>query len=396
MANENSKQQLLSGNEAVAYGALAAGARFYAGYPITPSTEVAEIMAQELPKVGGNFIQMEDEIASLGAVIGASLAGAKALTATSGPGFSLMQEHVGFAAMAEVPCVIINVMRGGPSTGLPTKTSQADILQAKYGSHGDYPTFALMPNSVLECYELTVKAFNLAEKYRLPVILLSDEVIGHMREKVVLPELDELEIVNRQPPTVPPDWYQHYPDSTTGISPMANFGEGYRFHVTGLTHDNYGFPTEKPNEIDAMMAKFKNKEIHNPKDLTMVEQFMMNDAEICIFAVGSVSRSARQAVKILRRHGYKAGMLRPQIVWPFPKLPVEEMLDQVRFVLVPEMNVGQLRKEVERLARGNRDHVKGLNVLNSELITAEQIVERVLALEFRPERKRNKGGLVRA
>lgn len=368
---------LISGNEAVAYGALAAGARFYAGYPITPSTEIAEIMAEELPLIGGRFIQMEDEIASLGAVIGASLTGLKSFTATSGPGFSLMQEHVGFAAMAEVPCVIIDVMRGGPSTGLPTKTSQADIMQAKYGSHGDYPSFALVPSSVLECYTLTIKAFNLSEKYRVPVIILSDEIVGHMREKVILPDPSEVLVVDRLKPSVPPEWYHHYEDSITGLSPMANFGEGYRFHVTGLTHDISGFPTERSDEVIALLQKFKNKEIRNTRDLTMVEEFAMDDAQFCILAYGSVARSARQAVKILRQSGIKAGMLRPQIIWPFPKIPVDNMLEKVNHVLVPEMNVGQVRKEVERLSNGIREKVQGLNVLDPTFITAEQIVDKV-------------------
>lgn len=371
---------LISGNEAVAYGAIAAGARFYAGYPITPSTEIAEVMAEELPKMGGRFIQMEDEIASLGAVIGASLAGLKSFTATSGPGFSLMQEHIGFAAMAEVPCVIVDVMRGGPSTGLPTKTSQADVMQAKYGSHGDYPSIALTPSSVLECFTLTVKAFNLSEKFRVPVIILSDEVIGHMREKVILPNPSEIEVIDRAKPTVPPEWYQHYEDTITGVSPMANFGEGYRFHVDGLTHDVSGFPTERSDEVTALLQKFKNKEIHNVKDLTMVDEFCMEDAQVCILAYGSVARSGRQAVKLLRLSGVKAGMLRPLIVWPFPKLPVENMLEQVSHVLVPEMNVGQIRKEVERLSCAVRGKVQGLNVLDPTFITAEQIADRVLEI----------------
>jgi 2-oxoglutarate ferredoxin oxidoreductase subunit alpha len=384
MTRVTTAPRLLSGNEAVALGALAAGVRFYAGYPITPSTEIAELMALELPKVGGTFIQMEDEMASLGAVIGASLAGAKALTATSGPGFSLMQEHIGFAAIAEVPCVVVNVMRGGPSTGLPTKTSQADIMQTKYGSHGDYPSFVLMPNSVLESYLLTVKALNLAERYRSPVILLSDEVIGHMREKVTLPAPDTLEVIERQPPDVPPEWYQHYPDTPTGIAPMASFGEGYRFHVTGLTHDADGFPTENPAEVASLMTKLKNKELRNPRDLTMVDEFMMEDAEICLFAVGSVARSARHAVRLLRRQHIRAGLLRPQIIWPFPNRAVEDMLDRVRLVLVPEMNVGQLRKEVERLVRSRRTVVKGLNVLHPTMISAEQIIGRLRELGVRP------------
>ena len=369
--------RLMTGNEAVALGAIAAGARFYAGYPITPSTEIAEHAARLLPDIGGMFIQMEDEIASLGAVIGASLTGSKSFTATSGPGFSLMQEHIGFAAMAEVPCVIINVMRGGPSTGLPTHMSQGDVMQAKYGSHGDYPTVVLSPASVLECYTLTVKAFNLSEKFRLPAIILSDELMGHMCEKVQLPLDGELEVINRLRPTVPADWYRHYEPTPTGISPMAGFGEGYRFHVTGLAHDSSGFPTDVPSETQALMEKCKNKEIRNIRDLTMVESYMMEDADICIFSYGSVSRSSRRAVRILRDRGIKAGSLRPQILWPFPKQAVESMLNQVDYVLIPEMNVGQLRKEVERLSNDGRNRIKGLNVLNSEFITAADIVERV-------------------
>jgi len=368
--------RLVSGNEAVGHGALASGVSFFAGYPITPSTEIMEFMARELPAHGGCFIQMEDEIASLGAVIGASLAGAKAFTATSGPGFSLMQEHIGFAAMAETPCVIVDVMRGGPSTGLPTKTSQGDIMQAKYGSHGDYPTVVLAPNSVMECFSLTVKAFNLAEKYRLPVIMLSDEVIGHMYEKVVLPEKGDVEVVDRLSPTVPPEWYHHYEHTTTGIAPMASFGDGYRYHVTGLTHDQSGFPTSRPEEVLALMEKLKNKEIRNARDFSLTEEYMMDDANLAVFAYGSVSRSARKAVRILRERGMKVGMVRPQIIWPFPKVAVEKMLDQARYVLVPEMNVGHLRKEVERLSTHGRESIKGLNVLDSRLITAEQIVER--------------------
>ncbi len=374
---------MLSGNEAVAYGALAAGAKFYGGYPITPSTEVAEVMAEELPLIGGVFIQMEDEIASLGAVIGASIAGLKSFTATSGPGFSLMQEHIGFAAMAEVPCVIVDVMRGGPSTGLPTKTSQGDVMQAKYGSHGDYPSIAIAPSSVLECYTLTIKAFNLAEKFRVPVIILSDEIVGHMREKVILPGPDEIEVIDRTPPEAPPEWYQHYANSITGVSPMANFGEGYRFHITGLTHDVSGFPTERIDETIALMEKFRNKEIHNTRDLTMVEEFCMEDADFCIIAYGSVGRSAKQAVKILRQAGVKAGMIRPQILWPFPKFPVENMLEQVKHVLVPEMNVGQLRKEVERLASSDQVTIQGLNVLDPSFITAEQIANKAMEMIFK-------------
>jgi len=381
---------LLSGNEAVAYGALAAGARFYAGYPITPSTEVAEVMSIELPKVGGKFIQMEDEMASLGAVIGASLAGLKSFTATSGPGFSLMQEHVGYAAMAEVPCVIVDVMRGGPSTGLPTKTSQGDVMQAKYGSHGDYPSVAIAPSSVLECYTLTVKAFNFAEKYRVPVIILSDEVIGHMREKVVLPPPEELEIVDRAKPDVPPEWYRHYQETPTGVSPMANFGEGYRFHVTGLTHDRLGFPTSRTDETIALMEKLESKAIRNARDLTLIEEYQMEDARYCILAYGSVARSAKAAVKILRQSGVRAGLMAPKILWPFPKSAVENMLNHVTLVLVPEMNAGQLLKEVERLCHSPSRKVLGLNRMDPRMISAEEIAVRLQQLRMR--KKTRPGG----
>jgi Pyruvate:ferredoxin oxidoreductase and related 2-oxoacid:ferredoxin oxidoreductases, alpha subunit len=246
--NEQSPE-LLQGNAAVAYGAIDAGMRFYAGYPITPSTEIAEILSRELPKIDGKFIQMEDEISSMGCILGASLAGLKSMTATSGPGFSLMQENLGFGMMAEIPCVVVNVQRGGPSTGLPTSPAQGDLMQARWGTHGDHPVIALYPDSVLECYTLTIRAFNLAEKYRTPVILLLDEVIGHMRESVVLPPKDRLRIINRIRPTVPPEWYKHYQKDPKYISPIANFGEGYRFHVTGLAHDENGFPTQVPWEV---------------------------------------------------------------------------------------------------------------------------------------------------
>ena len=239
------RAKLLQGNEAVVEGALAAGCRFFAGYPITPATEISEVMSYRLPAVGGTFIQMEDEIASLGAVIGASLAGVKAMTATSGPGFSLMQENLGFACMAEVPCVIVNVMRGGPSTGLPTRVSQGDVMQARWGTHGDHPIIVLAAATTRDCFDLTVTAFNLSEKYRTPVILLTDEVVAHTREKVVLPEPAAVEVVDRLRPTAPPEWYVPYADTASGVPPMGIFGDGYRYHVTGLTHDVHGFPTER-------------------------------------------------------------------------------------------------------------------------------------------------------
>ena len=250
---------LLQGSEACVRGALAAGCKFYAGYPITPATEIMELMSRRLPQEDGVFIQMEDEIASIGAVIGASLGGMKAMTATSGPGFSLMQEHISFAAMAEVPCVIVNVMRGGPSTGLPTRSAQGDVMQARWGAHGDHPMLVVAPSSAYEFFDLTVKAFNLAERYRSPVIVLADEIVAHTRESVILPPIEELEIENRPRPTVPPEWYSPYRDPGTGVPPMAAFGEGYRFHVTGLMHDINGFPTQRPDETEELMMRLFHK-----------------------------------------------------------------------------------------------------------------------------------------
>ncbi|MBT4575550.1 MAG: 2-oxoacid:acceptor oxidoreductase subunit alpha, partial [Candidatus Cloacimonetes bacterium] len=283
---KKNKIVLMQGNEAIARGAIDAGVNFFGGYPITPSTEIAEICSVELPKRGGKFIQMEDEIAGISSVIGASLAGAKAMTATSGPGFSLMTEGIGFAKMTETPCVVVNVMRGGPSTGLPTKPSQSDIMQSKWGNHGDAPAIVLYPDSVKESYELAIRAVNLSEKYRTCVVLLSDEVLGHMREAVELPDLDNVKIINRIKPTIPPEWYKHYEDKPKYIHPMASYGEGYRFHVTGLAHDAYGFPTNRSDEVGIMMNRLKKKIKHNLKDLIQYESFHMEDARTAIFAAG--------------------------------------------------------------------------------------------------------------
>jgi 2-oxoglutarate ferredoxin oxidoreductase subunit alpha len=254
-----SRPVLLQGNEAMVEGALAAGCRFFAGYPITPATEISEVMSWRLPAMGGTFIQMEDEIASMGAVIGASLAGVKAMTATSGPGFSLLQENLGFACIAEVPCVIVNVMRGGPSTGLPTHVAQGDVQQARWGTHGDHPIIVLAPATTRDCFEVTVAAFNLSEKYRTPVIILSDEIVAHTREKFLLPPADAVEVADRVKPTMPPEWYIPYEDTPRGVPPMAPFGEGYRYHVTGLVHDVRGFPTERPDEIEPFLNRLFRK-----------------------------------------------------------------------------------------------------------------------------------------
>jgi 2-oxoglutarate ferredoxin oxidoreductase subunit alpha len=368
--------RLLQGNEAVVEGALAAGCRFFAGYPITPATEISEVMSYRLPAVGGTFIQMEDEIASLGAVIGASLAGAKAMTATSGPGFSLMQENLGFACMAEVPCVIVNVMRGGPSTGLPTHVSQGDVMQARWGTHGDHPIIVLAAATTRDCFDLTVTAFNLSEKYRTPVILLTDEVVAHTREKVVLPAPGALEVVDRVRPTVPPEWYKPYEDNARGVPPMGIFGDGYRYHVTGLVHDVQGFPTERIDEIVPFMNRLFRKITQHFDDILRVAEEMTRDAEILVVAYGSVARSARRAVREARERGIKAGLCQLITLWPFPRRLLTPLLRQVRAVLVPELNMGQMSREVKRINQGITK-IETLNRIDGNLITPEEILARV-------------------
>lgn len=374
MSLSSERARLIQGNEACAEGAVAAGCRFYAGYPITPSSEIAEVLSHRLPAVGGTFIQMEDEIASLGAVIGASLAGVKAMTATSGPGFSLMQEHIGFACMAEVPCVVVNVMRGGPSTGLPTNPSQGDVQQARWGTHGDHPIIALTPWSVKECFLLTVRAFNLSEKYRTPVILLMDEVVGHMRENVLLPEAGSLEVIDRVKPNVPPEWYIPYEDTPFGVPPMAAFGEGYRYHVTGLTHDVRGFPTLREDEIEPFMDRLFRKIWSHLEDIQSWETYEMEDAEACIVAYGSVARAAKRAVVEARSRGLKVGLLRLVTIWPFCRKAVESVLARCRVIVVPEMNLGQISREVKRVV-GGRAEVITVSKALGRLLTPREILE---------------------
>jgi 2-oxoglutarate ferredoxin oxidoreductase subunit alpha len=376
---DQGRVKLLQGNEAVVEGALAAGCRFFAGYPITPATEISEVMSYRLPAVGGAFIQMEDEIASLGAVIGASLAGVKAMTATSGPGFSLMQENLGFACVAEVPCVIVNVMRGGPSTGLPTRVSQGDVMQARWGTHGDHPIIVLAAATTRECFDLTVTAFNLSEKYRTPVILLTDEVVAHTREKVTLPAPGTVEVVDRQRPTVPPEWYKPYEDNARGVPPMGIFGDGYRYHVTGLIHDVHGFPTERPDEIVPFMNRLFRKITQHFDDILMVEQELTDDAEVLVVAYGSVARSARRAVREARGQGLKAGLLQLVTLWPFPRRLLTPLLRQVRAVLVPELNMGQMSREVKRVNQGIT-RVETLNRIDGNLITPEEILEKLVKM----------------
>jgi 2-oxoglutarate ferredoxin oxidoreductase subunit alpha len=376
MKKRNPQEYLLQGNEAIVEGALRAGCRFFAGYPITPATDIAELLSVRLPLVDGTFIQMEDEIASLGAVIGASLAGLKSMTATSGPGFSLMQEHLGFAMMTEIPCVVVNVMRGGPSTGLPTSPSQGDVMQARWGVHGDHPSIVLCPSTVRECYDLTIRAFNLSEKYRNPVILLLDEAVAHMREKMTLSTREDIEICDRPRPTVPPEWYIPYEDTPRGIPAMADFGSGYRYHVTGLAHDVRGFPTSRPDEDGPLIMRLLRKISQNLGDIQTAELFATEDAEITVVAYGCVARSAKRAVREARAMGIKAGLLRPITIWPFVRSSLTEVLKTARTLVVPEMNMGQLSREVKRVNPGTAK-VFTLNKVDGTIITSEEILTKI-------------------
>jgi len=333
-------------------------------------------MVRLLPDVGGVFVQMEDEIASLASVVGASLAGSKSMTATSGPGFSLMQEHIGYAAMTEVPCVVVNVMRGGPSTGLPTSPSQGDVMQARWGTHGDHPIIVLAPSSVGEVFDVTVKAFNLAERFRTPVIILYDEIIGHTRESVVLP--DSVEVFDRVRPTGDPEdfWPMVAPDD--GTPPLPAFGDGYRFHVTGLAHDERGFPTNDAQVAEALVARLHRKIEAHLDEIIEVDTYMLDDAEIAVFAYGIVGRAAREAVIRARENGVKAGLIRPVTLWPFPYEQVAEVASKVDTVLVAEMNLGQIIGEVERAVAGRAD-VKGYLRADGEPITPTSIVEAIMS-----------------
>lgn len=369
--------KLMQGNEAIVEGALAAGMTFYSGYPITPSTEVAEISAERLPYIGGRFIQMEDEIAGIAAAIGASLTGVKSMTATSGPGFSLKQENLGYAAIAEIPLVIVNVQRGGPSTGLPTSPAQGEVMQAKWGTHGDHPVIVLTPSSVKESFDLTVRAFNLAEKYRTPVILLTDEVVGHMREKIEIPDASEIEVFDRIKPEAGDENYRPYGVEKGDIVPkMAGFGDGYRYHVTGLFHDETGFPSNSSENAEIMLNRMMNKVSDNLDDIIEYEEYMTEDAEVIVFSYGSTARTAKSSVKRLRSEGIKAGLFRPITIWPFPEEKVLELGKQAKAIIVAEMNLGQLVLEVERVVK-NEAEVCHIGRANGEVLTPDEIMNKV-------------------
>ncbi len=345
-------KHLMQGDVACAEGAIAAGCRFFAGYPITPATEIAERMSRRMVEVGGIYVQMEDELASMAAVIGASWAGAKAMTATSGPGFSLMQENIGLAAMTETPCVVVNIMRGAPSTGQPTEPGQQDVMQAQWGSHGDYDVIAFAPSSVQEMFNLTIECFNMAETYRVPTFLLADGFIGHLWERVIIPPPEEIKIVERKKPTVPPEKYVPFRPDDDLVPPMANFGDGYRVHVTGLTHDGHGYPrTDDPKVQFELVQRLCEKIRKNADKIVKTEEFMLEDADVAVIAYGIASRASISAVRKAREAGVKAGLLRLVTVWPFPEKTVAELANRVKAIVVPEMNYGQVVREVERAAK---------------------------------------------
>ncbi|MDK9711430.1 2-oxoacid:acceptor oxidoreductase subunit alpha [Acidaminobacter sp.] len=368
--------KLMQGNEACVAGALAAGMKFFAGYPITPSTEIAEGSAEKLPEVGGKFIQMEDEIAGIAAAIGGSIAGFKSMTATSGPGFSLKQENIGYAALAEIPLVIVNVMRGGPSTGLPTSPGQGDVMQAMWGTHGDHPVIAISPQSVTEMYYETVRAFNLAEKYRTPVILMPDEVVGHMRERIEIPNADELEIFDRLKPVEGEDYIPYGVREGDLVPRMAGFGEGYRYHITGLFHDDMGFPTNSTVKAGVKINRLMAKITDNLEDLISYDEYLMDDAEIMIVAYGSTARTAKNAINKLRAEGIKVGMLRPITIWPYPVEATLARAKQVNKVLVVEHNLGQLMLEVERVVKSEAE-LHFLGRADGDVFVPSDIVKKV-------------------
>jgi len=342
----------INGDTACAEGAIAAGCRFFAGYPITPATEVAERMAERLPKLGGVYIQMEDEIASMAAIIGAAWGGAKTMTSTSGPGFSLMMENLGLAVVTETPCVVVDVQRAGPSTGLPTAAGQGDMMQARWGSHGPYEIIALCPSSPQELFDLTVRAFNLSERFRLPVLVMTDEVVGHMTEKVVIPPVGQIAVTPRRSPSKPPGEFLLYQPGADGIVEMPAAGDGYRVHVTGLTHDRRGYPVLTPEVQREMVERLVRKIRDNVDEIVQVEERDTADAEVVIVAYGITVRPALQALALARREGIRAGLLKIITAWPFPEKAVRALAGRVPLFVVPEINYGQMALEVERCAAG--------------------------------------------
>jgi 2-oxoglutarate ferredoxin oxidoreductase subunit alpha len=373
-----SKTHFWQGNEACAEGAIAAGCRFFAGYPITPSSEIAEHLSKKLPQIDGIAIQMEDELASIGAIIGASWAGAKSMTATSGPGFSLMQEGIGYAFMTETPCVIVDVQRAGPSTGQATKCGQGDIMQARWGTHGDYSAIVLSPNSVQEMFELTIKAFNLTEKYRTPVILLADEIVAHMREQIILPDLRTLEIVDRRRPSAGEEAFFGLQE----VPPMPSIGDGFNVVVTGSTHDECGIRVTADPATHRRLVERLNGKIHNHADeIADFESYNVDECRVGVVSCGCTSRTVYDATENLRKKGINVGYIRPRTLWPFPEGIIRKMAETARTIIVPEMNLKQLYHEVRKAAEG-QTRVSPLNKIGGgELITPEELETKILQVE---------------
>jgi 2-oxoglutarate ferredoxin oxidoreductase subunit alpha len=375
MGNEvKPKVYFMQGNEACVEAALIAGCRFFAGYPISPANEIAEFMSVRLPLVGGIFIQMEDELASIGAVMGASWCGVKAMTATSGPGFSLMQENIGWAFMTETPCVVVDAQRVGPGTGQATRCAQGDVMQARWGTHGDYAAISLCPNSVQEMFELTIKAFNLAEKYRTPVTLLTDEVIAHLREQILIPPIESIEIINRKKPKSGDRVFFGSQD----VAPMPSVGDGFNIAVTGSSHDEYGIrSTADPLIHRRVVEGINNKIKKNVDDIVEVESYNIDDCKVGVIAYGVTSRAIYEAVEEAEKRGVKVGYVRLKTLWPFPEKPVQKLAEKAEKIIVPEMNLGQIVNEVKRVACSAE--VVPLNKIGGgELITPEEILGKIL------------------
>lgn len=370
------------GNIAIAEGAIAAGCRFFAGYPITPASEIAEHIARRFPEVGGVFVQFEDEIASMAAILGASWVGVKSMTATSGPGFSLMMENIGLGVMMEVPVVIVDVQRGAPSTGLPTLTAQGDIMQAKWGSHGHYEIIALSPESPQEAFDLTIRCFNLAERYRVPVILLASETVCHSAGKVVVPPENQIKIVNRKKPRVPPGEYLPYKPDEDLVPPMACAGEGYSIKTTGLTHDERGYPDVSPEAQERLIRRLNDKIRIHREEIVQVEEEYMDDARIAVVSYGQVSRPAKKAVKMAREKGIRAGSIRLITIWPFAEHVIRRWAEQIDYFIVPELNYGQIYLEVKREAGGRAETVL-VSRMGGRLITPGEIYMEIVRISRR-------------
>ena len=384
-------EHFLLGDYAAAEGAIMAGCRFFAGYPITPATEVAERMSTRLPQVGGIYIQMEDELASMNAILGASWSGAKSMTSTSGPGFSLMMENLGLGIMLETPCVLVNVQRGGPSTGLPTLVGQQDMMQARWGSHGDYEIIALSPSSPQELFDLTIRAFNLAEKFRTPVLVMTDAEVGHMTERVIIPPPEEIELIQRpmvRKGDVDPDHFRIYRDPKSGddgdASPMAIAGEGFRFHVTGLTHDERGYPAMNAEASEWNIKRLVKKIRLHRDEIIQVEERHLEDAEIVVVSYGISARTSLWPIEQAQKEGIRIGYLRLITVWPFPEERIRALTKNIRAFVVPEINDGQILREVERCAAGQAQ-VIGVNRLGGDILEPRQVLSALRAAVGRPD-----------